>query len=150
MQLGQEFFRWEMATAVAGSIIGINPFDQPDVEAAKVETRELTDAYEKSGALAAEKPVSSNGDGITLFADERNAAGAAAGRRQCHAGRAGCSAHFARLHAGDYFAAARLYRAQRRAYRRAAAASHGGARPQARRHLPRLRPALSALDRPGL
>ena len=33
MQLGQEFFRWEMATAVAGSIIGINPFDQPDVEA---------------------------------------------------------------------------------------------------------------------
>ena len=43
MQLGQEFFRWEMATAVAGSIIGINPFDQPDVEAAKVKTRELTD-----------------------------------------------------------------------------------------------------------
>ena len=43
MQLGQEFFRWEMATAVAGSIIGINPFDQPDVEAAKVKTRDLTD-----------------------------------------------------------------------------------------------------------
>ena len=52
MQLGQEFFRWEMATAVAGSIIGINPFDQPDVEATKVKTRELTDAYEKTGALA--------------------------------------------------------------------------------------------------
>ena len=43
MQLGQEFFRWEMATAVAGSIIGINPFDQPDVEASKIKTRELTD-----------------------------------------------------------------------------------------------------------
>src|SRR5262249_38054551 len=41
MQLGQEFFRWEMATAVAGSIIGINPFDQPDVEAAKVKARDL-------------------------------------------------------------------------------------------------------------
>ena len=45
MQLGQEFFRWEMATAVAGSIIGINPFDQPDVEASKVKTRDLTTAY---------------------------------------------------------------------------------------------------------
>ncbi len=57
MQLGQEFFRWEMATAVAGSIIGINPFDQPDVEASKVKTRELTDAFEKTGALPEEKPV---------------------------------------------------------------------------------------------
>ena len=57
MQLGQEFFRWEMATAVAGAIIGINPFDQPDVEASKIKTRELTDAFEKTGALPAEKPV---------------------------------------------------------------------------------------------
>ena len=49
--LGQEFFRWEIATAVAGAILGINPFDQPDVEASKIETRKLTDAYEKTGAL---------------------------------------------------------------------------------------------------
>src|SRR5439155_1499702 len=55
-QLGQEFFRWEMATAVAGAIIGINPFDQPDVEAQKVKTRELTTAYEKTGSLPAETP----------------------------------------------------------------------------------------------
>jgi len=41
--LGQEFFRWEFATAVAGSIIGINPFDQPDVEASKIATRILTE-----------------------------------------------------------------------------------------------------------
>ena len=73
MQLGQEFFRWEMATAVAGSIIGINPFDQPDVEASKVKTRELTDAYEKTGKLPPEKPFF-NGDGIELFADPRNEA----------------------------------------------------------------------------
>ena len=52
--LGQEFFRWEIATAIAGSLIGINPFDQPDVEASKVKTRELTNAYEKSGALPPE------------------------------------------------------------------------------------------------
>ena len=46
--IGQEFFRWEIATAVAGSIIGIDPFNQPDVEASKDKTRALTDAYEKS------------------------------------------------------------------------------------------------------
>ena len=57
MQLGQEFFRWEMATAVAGSVIGINPFDQPDVEASKVKTRDLTTAYEKTGSLPDGKAV---------------------------------------------------------------------------------------------
>src|SRR5262249_32678784 len=40
-ELGQEFFRWEFATAVAGSILGINPFDQPDVQAAKDRTTQL-------------------------------------------------------------------------------------------------------------
>ncbi len=55
--LGQEFFRFEMATAVAGAILGINPFNQPDVEAAKIKTRELTGAFEKTGALPPEKPV---------------------------------------------------------------------------------------------
>jgi transaldolase/glucose-6-phosphate isomerase len=72
MQLGQEFFRWEMATAVAGSILGINPFDQPDVEAQKVKTRELTAAYEKSGALPPETPFAT-ADGIALYADPANA-----------------------------------------------------------------------------
>ena len=42
MNLGQEFFRWEFATAVAGAIMNINPFDQPDVEAAKIEAKKLT------------------------------------------------------------------------------------------------------------
>ena len=49
--LGQEFFRWEIATAVAGSIIGINAFNQPDVEASKIVTRKLTSEYEKNGSL---------------------------------------------------------------------------------------------------
>jgi transaldolase/glucose-6-phosphate isomerase len=49
-----EFFRWEIATAVAGSVIGINPFDQPDVEASKIETRKLTSEFERTGALPAE------------------------------------------------------------------------------------------------
>src|SRR5207247_5234232 len=72
MQLGQEFFRWEMATAVAGAILGINPFDQPDVEAQKVKTRELTAAYEKSGTLPPETPFATV-DGIALYADPANA-----------------------------------------------------------------------------
>ncbi|HWB99915.1 MAG TPA: bifunctional transaldolase/phosoglucose isomerase, partial [Bryobacteraceae bacterium] len=55
--IGQEYFRWEVATAVAGSILGINPFDQPDVEASKIATRELTSEYEKTGKLKSGDPV---------------------------------------------------------------------------------------------
>ena len=40
-ELGQEFFRWEFGTAVAGSLLGINPFDQPDVQSAKDKTNEV-------------------------------------------------------------------------------------------------------------
>jgi transaldolase/glucose-6-phosphate isomerase len=56
-ELGAEFYRWEVATAVAGSVMGINPFNQPDVEAAKIATKALTSAYEKTGTLPTEKPV---------------------------------------------------------------------------------------------
>ena len=70
--LGQEFFRWEIATAVAGSIIGINAFNQPDVEASKIATRDLTAAYEKTGSLPAENPIFDDG-GIKLFTDSKNA-----------------------------------------------------------------------------
>ena len=48
---GAEFYRWEFATAVAGAVMGVNPFDQPDVEAAKVVTRRLAAEYEQSGTL---------------------------------------------------------------------------------------------------
>src|SRR5205814_8773690 len=71
--LGQEFFRWEIATAVAGSIIGINPFNQPDVEASKVVTRKLTEEYERTGSLPSEKPILDD-KGIKLFTDEKNTA----------------------------------------------------------------------------
>ncbi len=70
--LGQEFFRWEIATAVAGSILKITPFNQPDVEASKIVTRQLTEAYEKSGKLPEETPLFDDGS-IKLFTDERNA-----------------------------------------------------------------------------
>jgi len=100
MQLGQEFFRWEMATAVAGSVLGINPFDQPDVEAQKIKTRELTAAYEKTGKLPPEEPFFT-ADGIALYADPENAA---ALKPQATSLAATLKAHLARVHAGDYVA----------------------------------------------
>jgi transaldolase/glucose-6-phosphate isomerase len=69
--LSEEFIRWEIATAIAGAVIGINPFNQPDVEASKVATRSLTDEYEKTGALPAEAPFLES-DGVKLFADPAN------------------------------------------------------------------------------
>lgn len=101
--LGQEFFRWEIATAVAGSIIGINAFNQPDVEASKIATRNLTSAYEKTGSLPAEAPIL-EADGIKLFTDDANAtalAKAAGGDKSLGAY---LKAHLSRLGAGDYFA----------------------------------------------
>jgi len=101
--LGQEFFRWEFATAVGGSIMGINAFNQPDVEASKIETRKLTEEYEKVGSLPAEAPFYS-GQGVKLFADDKNGAAlkAAAGANPSLVDY--LRAHFHRIHAGDYFA----------------------------------------------
>jgi transaldolase/glucose-6-phosphate isomerase len=69
--LGQEFVRWEVATAIAGAVIGINPFDQPDVEAQKIKTRALTDAYEQSGAWAKEQ-ATATGEDLAIFVDDAN------------------------------------------------------------------------------
>lgn len=80
--LGAEFFRWEIATAVAGSILKLNPFDQPDVEAAKIATKKLTSAFEASGSLPSESGVVRIGD-ADLDARLR--------------------AHLNSLRAGDYF-----------------------------------------------
>ncbi len=100
--LGQEFFRWEIAIAVAGSILGIDPFDQPDVEASKIKTRALTDAYEKSGALPEEKPLFAD-DGIALFADPANAEALKVSAK-AETLDAYVAAHLARLGKGDYCA----------------------------------------------
>ena len=101
--LGQEFFRWEIATAVAGSILKINPFNQPDVEASKIVTRQLTEAYEKSGKLPEESPIFDDGS-IKLFTDERNAANLhkLAGTDRSLTGF--LRAHLSQLGPGDYMA----------------------------------------------
>ena len=70
--LGQEFFRWEFATAVAGSVMKINPFNQPDVEAAKIEARKITDEYEQTGKLPDETPFYKEA-GFELFTRDEDA-----------------------------------------------------------------------------
>ena len=93
--VGQEFYRWEVATAIAGAVIGIDPFDQPDVEDAKVATRKLVDAYERSGSLEPETPAAETADFQLFTAKDApdNASEDAATLLK---------AHFAGLGAGDY------------------------------------------------
>ena len=147
--IGQEFFRWEIATAVAGSIIGIDPFNQPDVEASKDKTRALTDAYEKSHRLPEDAPMFRE-NGVALYADPRNAA--ELGRHNTLAGY--LKSHFGRVHAGAKVGrlrgAARLYRAQCGAHASPDRDAHAHPRQDPGRDLPRLRTALPAFDRAGL
>jgi transaldolase/glucose-6-phosphate isomerase len=100
--IGQEFFRFEIATAVAGAVIGINPFDQPDVEASKVKTRELTAAYEETGALPVEIPAFS-GKSVDLYTDDANAKALRAIGADSTLD-SWLKPHLGRIGAGDYFA----------------------------------------------
>jgi transaldolase / glucose-6-phosphate isomerase len=101
--LGEEFFRWEIATAVAGSILGIHAFNQPDVEASKIATRRLTDEYERTGTLPSERPILES-DGVALFADAANAAALKAAAHGDRTLQGYLTAHLRRLSKGDYFA----------------------------------------------
>ena len=104
--LGAEFFRWELATAVTGALLEVNPFDQPDVEASKLATRRLTTAYETSGSLPVDVPVLRDRDaGIDLFAwpEDLTALGGAGSSDRSRLD-AVVRAHVSRLEAGDYFA----------------------------------------------
>ncbi len=99
--LGQELFRWEMATAVACAVLGVNAFDQPDVEAAKVATRRLKAAYEDTGKLPQTKPFA-EGAGLALYAGTaygEDLLRAAGGRDVANLLRA----HIGKLGSGDYF-----------------------------------------------
>ena len=97
--IAQEFFRWEIATAVAGAIIGIDPFNQPDVELSKARATELTQSYEKKHHLPAEEPVFRE-NGVALYADPRNA-----GELGQHNTLKGyLKTHLRRAQAGDYVA----------------------------------------------
>jgi len=104
--IGAEFFRWEIATPLAGKVIGINPFDQPNVQESKDNTKALLETYKKEGKLTGLATVAEF-DGLTLLADDGNkdqllkAAGSASGR-DLFVGV--LKAHFARVKPGDYVA----------------------------------------------
>ncbi len=97
--IGQTMFQWEVATAVAASIIGVDAFNQPDVEASKVLTRNLTSEFEKTGSLPAEQPILDQ-DGIKLFTDKVNAKTLGKGAATLGAV---IRQHLDRIETGDYF-----------------------------------------------
>lgn len=100
--IGQEFFRFEIATAVTGAVMGVNPFDQPDVESAKIKTKELTSKYETSGALPAEAAAATDG-AIAIHTDAANAD--ALRKSGANSDLASwLKAHLARIQSGDYVA----------------------------------------------
>ncbi len=68
--LGAQFFLWEMATAIAGYRLGIQPFDQPNVESAKLQARRMVTAYKQSGRLPAEAPALVE-EGIEVYGDSK-------------------------------------------------------------------------------
>ena len=97
--LGAEFYRWEFATAVMGAVLGVNPFDQPDVEESKIVTRRLAAEFEKTGKLPEDAPLLEQ-QGLSLFTDSkgRQALGDQTSVASC------LKAFLGQLHRGDYFA----------------------------------------------
>ena len=100
--IAEEFVRWEVATAIAGAVMGINPFNQPDVEASKIATRSITDEYEKNGKLPAESPFFEGG-GVKLFADAKNVDALKKAAGSAPSLDAYVKAHLDRVGKGDYF-----------------------------------------------
>jgi transaldolase / glucose-6-phosphate isomerase len=96
--LGEEFFLWEIATAFAGWRLGINPFDQPNVQESKDATKELLEAFTREGKLQ-EQPVVATDGTLTIYADDKTVAALSASS----VGDA-IKAHLARAGAGDYIA----------------------------------------------
>jgi transaldolase/glucose-6-phosphate isomerase len=101
--ISQEFFRWEFATAVAGSLMKINPFNQPDVESAKIEARKITDEYERTGSLPKEEPFFEEA-GLSLFSSDAIATDLESIEGDERSLGAYLKAHVSRLGANDYFA----------------------------------------------
>ncbi len=66
--LGGEFLRWELATAVAGALMGVNPFDEPNVSESKNNTRALLEEWQTKGSLEDERPLLKDGDAV-VYAD---------------------------------------------------------------------------------
>ncbi len=96
--LGEEFFLWEIAVAFAGYVIGINPFDQPNVQESKDATKELLETFTKTGKLPEQTVLVSDGT-LTIYADDK-----ARGDLQNASVLDALRSHLARAKAGDYIA----------------------------------------------
>ena len=103
LAVAAEFFRWEIATAVCGAVIGVNPFDQPDVEASKEAARELTAGYESNKVLPLETPLARI-DGVALYADPQNTDALLGAVDSGAEVKSILAAHLGRLVPRDYFA----------------------------------------------
>lgn len=99
VNIGEEFFLWEIATAVAGSILGINAFDQPNVQESKDYTRGYMEEFKRSGRLPEESPLFTD-QGMSIFTDHANREALGASRNLDQT----VAAHLARIQAGDYVA----------------------------------------------
>lgn len=105
--LAGEFFRWEYATAIAGVILGVNPFDEPNVTEAKEATKALLETYQEAGSLPQDEPIMT-GEGLAIYSDQTTLDPI---RELCKQhGYDGndivqvIAAQMAGTHAGDYFA----------------------------------------------
>ena len=99
LDLGEEFYLWELATAVAGKVLGIDPFDQPNVQESKDNTKHFLEVYKKEGELP-DQELGAEGHGLKAYCDAET-------RDQLGAGvslDAFITAHLSRAHAGDYVA----------------------------------------------
>ncbi|MEJ7615698.1 MAG: hypothetical protein WKF30_01690 [Pyrinomonadaceae bacterium] len=96
--LGEEFFLWEFAAAFAGYRLGINPFDQPNVQESKDATKELLEAFAQDGKLQEQTQIASDGT-LTVYADDhtRQALNTSSVEEAI-------TAHLKRVKAGDYIA----------------------------------------------
>jgi transaldolase / glucose-6-phosphate isomerase len=106
--LGEEFFLWELATAFAGWRLGINPFDQPNVQESKDATRALLEAFARDGRLPEQTPLASEGE-LAAYADGRAGDGPRASSSAGADSRASSlgeviSSHLSKIRAGDYVA----------------------------------------------
>jgi transaldolase/glucose-6-phosphate isomerase len=99
LDVGEEFYLWEMATAVAGAIIGIDSFDQPNVQESKDNTKHFLEVYKKNGSLP-DQELGSEGRGLKAYCDAETIAELGAGVSI----EGFVTAHLRRAHAGDYIA----------------------------------------------
>ncbi len=99
INLGEEFFLWEMATAVAGAILGINAFDQPNVQESKDYTKAYLEKFKETGSLPESSSILADGT-IRVFTDEQNRLAL----NDCSSLESVVATHIARIQPGDYFA----------------------------------------------